>query len=76
VNKLSFLCCFVSLLSLLRQCRIKFKFNSPVCEGGAPGKGDSSFFRGLVSKTPPQFVTAALHEPGGVTHSVKARSPK
>lgn len=54
---------------------IKFKFTSPVCEGGAPGKGDSSFFWGLVSTKPPQFVTAILHEPGGVTHNIKARAP-
>ncbi len=55
---------------------IKFKFTSPVCEGGAPGKGDSSFFWGLVSKSPPKFVTATLHETGGATHVVKARSPQ
>lgn len=55
---------------------IKFNFASPVCEGGAPGKGDSSFFWGLVSKTPPQFVNATLHETGGATHVLKARSPK
>jgi hypothetical protein len=55
---------------------IKFKFTVPVCTGGSPGKGDSSFFWGLVSKKPPQFVTATLHETGGVTHNVKARSPQ
>lgn len=55
---------------------IRFKFTAPVCEGGAPGRGDSSFFWGLVSKTPSQFVTATLHESGGVTHMVKARSPQ
>ena len=54
---------------------IKFKFTAPICEGGAPGKGDSSFFWGLVSKYPPKFVTATLHETGGATHVVKARSP-
>lgn len=54
---------------------IKFKFTSPVCEGGALGKGDSSFFWGLTSKTQPKFVTATLHEPGGVTHVIKARAP-
>jgi hypothetical protein len=54
---------------------IKFKFTSPVCEGGAPGKGDSSFFWGLVSKTQPKFVTATLHETGSATHVVKARAP-
>ena len=55
--------------------KIKFKFASPICEGGSPGKGDSSFFWGLVSKTTPQGVTALLHETGGTTHVVKARSP-
>ena len=55
---------------------IKFTFKSPICEGGAPGKGDSSFFWGLVSKKSPQFVTATLHETGGVTHNVKARAPQ
>jgi hypothetical protein len=55
---------------------IKFKFSSPVCEGGAPGKGDTSFFWGLVSKKPQTNVTATLHETGGATHVVKARSPQ
>lgn len=55
---------------------IKFNFASPICEGGAPGRGDSSFFWGLVSKTPPKFVMATLHEAGGATHSIKARAPK
>ena len=54
---------------------IRFKFNKPVCEGSAPGKGDSSFFWGLVSKSAPKDVTAILHETGGPTHVVKARSP-
>jgi hypothetical protein len=54
---------------------IKFNFASPICEGGAPGKGDSSFFWGLVSNTAPKFVTATLHETGGATHAVKARAP-
>lgn len=55
---------------------IRFNFTSPICEGGGPGRGDSSFFWGLVSKTPPKMVMATLHEAGGVTHSVKARAPK
>ena len=55
---------------------IKFKFASPICEGGAPGKGDSSFFWGLTSKTKAKFVSATLHETGGATHVVKARSPQ
>jgi hypothetical protein len=55
---------------------IRFNFTAPVCEAGAPGKGDSSFFWGLVSKGPAKFVTATLHEPGGATHVVKSRSPQ
>jgi hypothetical protein len=55
---------------------IRFNFTSPICEGGAPGRGDSSFFWGLVSKTAPKFVTATIHEAGGATHVVKARAPK
>jgi len=54
---------------------IKFKFNKAVCAGSAAGKGDSSFFWGLVSKSQPRDVTAILHETGGATHVVKARSP-
>jgi hypothetical protein len=55
---------------------IKFNFTSPICEGGAPGRGNSSFFWGLVSRQPPKDVTATLHETGGATHVVKARSPQ
>jgi hypothetical protein len=54
---------------------IKFNFASPICEGGSPGNGDSSFFWGLVSKQPPKNVTATIHETGGATHIIKARSP-
>jgi hypothetical protein len=54
---------------------IRFRFNKPVCEASAPGNGDSSFFWGLVSKSSPKDVTAILHEIGGATHVVKARSP-
>jgi hypothetical protein len=54
---------------------IRFKFTSPICEGSAPGKGDSSFFWGMVSKTQAKFVSATLHETGGATHVVKARAP-
>lgn len=54
---------------------IKFKFTTPICESRAPGKGDSSFFWGLTSKTEAKFVTAIMHETGGATHVVKARSP-
>jgi hypothetical protein len=54
---------------------IKFKFKSPVCGGAMAGKGESSFFWGLVSRKPATNVTARLHETRGVTHFVKARAP-
>jgi hypothetical protein len=54
---------------------IKFKFKTPVCAGSTPGKGDSSFFWGLVSKKPTTNITATIHETSGVTHVVKARAP-
>jgi hypothetical protein len=56
--------------------KITFKFTAPVCGGGSSGKGDSSFFWGLVSKTVPQFVTAKVHETGGAVHKIQARAPK
>ena len=66
----------VGLVSAVQTAdTVRFKFSKPVCEGGAPGKGDSSFFWGLVSKSPAKDVTAILHETGGATHVVKARSP-
>lgn len=55
---------------------IKFKFAAPICEGGTPGRGDSSFFWGMVARTPPKFVIATLQESGGVTHKVKVRAPQ
>lgn len=54
---------------------IKFKFTSPVCGGVLAGKGDSTYFWGLVSRQPPKNMTAVLHETGGATRVVKARSP-
>jgi hypothetical protein len=54
---------------------IKFKFKSPVCGGAMAGKGESSFYWGLVSRKPATNITARLHETSGVTHAVKARAP-
>lgn len=54
---------------------IRFRFKSPVCAGTSSGQGDSSYFWGLVSTQPAKNVTAVIHETGGATHVVKARSP-
>ena len=55
---------------------IKFNFTSPICSGGASGRGDSSFFWGLVSKNPPKLADAALHESSGAIHHVNVRVPQ
>ncbi len=64
------------IAAAIQTSNIKFIFASPICEGGAPGKGDSSFFWGLVSENPPKLADAALHEPGGVIRHVKVRVPR
>lgn len=53
---------------------IVFTFDSPVCAGGSPGTGQSSFFFGLVSAKPPVSVTATIRETMGTVRSVSARS--
>lgn len=55
---------------------IRFKFKAPVCAGSTAGKGDSSFFWGLVSKKSAKNITATIHEASGVAHVVKARAPR
>lgn len=54
---------------------IRFGFATPVCGGTSTGKGSSTYFWGLVSKEPPENITAVLRETGRATHVVKARSP-
>lgn len=65
--------------AVLTASQIKFTFTTPICEGGSAGKGQSSFFWGLVSSiplpTPPAPIPAGIHETGGVTHFVKTRTP-
>lgn len=56
--------------------KITFNFSTPVCAGGSPGAGQSTFFFGLVSKQAPQFVAATVKTSGGATLNVKARAPK
>jgi hypothetical protein len=54
---------------------INFKFKSPVCAGASSGKGDSSFFWGLVSRDEPTNIVATVHETRGIRHFAKARGP-
>jgi hypothetical protein len=54
---------------------ITFTFASPVCAGGSPGSGATTFFFGLASDRPPQAVTATVTQLGGGNLSVAARAP-
>jgi len=55
---------------------ITFTFGSPVCAGGSPGSGQSTYFFGLVSAQPAGPVTATVQETGGPTYDVPARAPQ
>lgn len=54
---------------------ITFTFSSPVCAGGSPGSGDTSFFFGLASSRAPAAITAVAFPLGGGSLSVGARAP-
>ncbi|HMG22540.1 MAG TPA: hypothetical protein VK607_14505 [Kofleriaceae bacterium] len=54
---------------------ITFNFAAPVCAGGSPGHGDTSFFFGLASARTPIAVTAVATPSGGGALSVAARAP-
>jgi hypothetical protein len=56
--------------------QITFNFSSPVCAGGSPGAGQSSFFWGLVSARPPRNVTASVTQTSGPALSIQARAPQ
>lgn len=53
---------------------VTFNFSAPVCAGGSPGSGQSSYFFGLVSTQPPWPVTATVKETTGTVHNVPARA--
>jgi hypothetical protein len=55
--------------------QITFTFSSPVCAGGQPGAGQSSFFWGLVSARQPRFITASVTQTSGPALSIQARAP-
>lgn len=55
---------------------ITFNFSSPVCAGGSPGGGQSTYFFGLLSAEPPRPVTATVRETGGPAYDVPVRAPQ
>ena len=56
--------------------KITFTFSSPVCAGGHPGDGQSTFFFGLVSTQQPKYVTATVKDTYGNEYNVEARAPQ
>lgn len=52
---------------------ITFHFSSPVCAGGRPGDGQSTFFFGLVSTHLPGPTTARLVDSNGTAYEAQAR---
>jgi hypothetical protein len=66
----------VGLLSAVRSGNnITFTFKPPVGGGSAPGKGDSTFFFGLVSKYPRHNVTASAANNAGPPLMLNAWAP-
>jgi hypothetical protein len=53
---------------------ILFTFSRPVCAGGSPGKGETTFFFGLASKLAPIATTAIVATTSG-SLAVAARAP-
>jgi len=54
---------------------ITFTFAAPVCAGGSPGTGATSFFFGLASPRAPSAITAVVAPSSGGSLSVAARAP-
>lgn len=54
---------------------VTFTFASPVSGGASPGKGESSFFFGIVSKSPRKTVIAKAPNNMGAALALKAWAP-
>lgn len=66
----------IGLLSAVRSgSQIKFTFNPNVAGGSSPGKGDSTFFFGLVSNNPKTNVTASAANNIGPPLALNAWAP-
>lgn len=55
---------------------ISFSFSPPVCAGGSPGNGESSYFFGVTSAQPPRAVIAQVADTSGNTIELDARAPQ
>jgi hypothetical protein len=52
-----------------------FNFDPPVCAGGSPGKGESTFFFGLTSSLAPHAVLTQVRDTSGLEYTLNARAP-
>ena len=66
----------IALASAVRTGNnVKFTFASPVGGGGSPGRGESSFFFGIVSRYPRRTVMATAPNNIGAALSLEAWAP-
>ena len=66
----------IGLVSAVRTGNaVTFTFTTPVSEGASAGKGESSFFFGIVSKHPRKTVIASVANSTGAPLSLKAWAP-
>lgn len=54
---------------------VRFTLATPVCAGGAPGKGETSYFFGLAASAAPKAVVAKVQVTGGAWIDAAARVP-
>lgn len=55
---------------------LQLRFTGPICAGMRAGRGDSTFFWGMISRTPPRSLTASLRESTGASYKIKLQVPK
>lgn len=66
----------IRLLDVVQMgTRVTLTFARPICAGARPGLGQSSYFIGMASDSPPRTVTATLGWPGLDGLTMSAQTP-
>jgi hypothetical protein len=55
---------------------VTFHFGTPVCAGGSPGNGETTYFFGLSAWVSPHAVTATLKDLTNASYTLGARAPQ
>jgi hypothetical protein len=55
---------------------VTFHFGTPVCAGGSPGNGETTYFFGLSAWGAPHAVTATVKDLTNASYSLGARAPQ